>query len=153
MPLRAHHAALLISMLVTAACTTMTVEERISACQATEWSSYGENDGRLGVAEADRTEKFSECAALGYPADLAAYDAGRAEGLKSYCTVDNGYEAGYAGRRYRNVCPPELEPSFQQGYEQGQKERPVNFYPYFGFGYGYSHFGFFGGHRHRHRRY
>jgi len=167
MPYRVHHAFLLLATLGAAACTTLTAEQRIAACQATDWVSYGENDGILGVATAARAEKFADCAALGYPADIAAYQAGRAEGLGSYCTVENGYEVGYAGRRYSKVCPPELEPGFLQGYEQGGKERPADYYPYygypyygFGFGYGYSHYPYIGyrfghrGHRrhHRHRR-
>ncbi len=157
-----YRALLLLATLGAAACTTLTAEQRIAACQATDWVSYGENDGILGVATAARAEKFADCAALGYPADIAAYQAGRAEGLGSYCTVENGYDVGYAGRRYRKVCPPELEPGFLQGYEQGRKERPADYYPYygFGFGYGYSHYPYIGyrfghrGHRrhHRHRR-
>jgi hypothetical protein len=162
MPLRTHHVFLLLASLGAAACTTLTVEERIGACQATDWATYGENDGRLGVAMAEREAKFTDCAALGYPADLAAYQAGRAEGLRAYCTLESGYEAGYAGRRYRNVCPPELEPAFRQGYEQGERERPAAYYypyyyPYYGYGYGfglgyyrYPYFGHYYGHRHRH---
>ena len=90
-------------------------------------------------------------------AEIAAYQAGRAEGLRSYCTLENGYEAGYAGRRYRDVCPPELEIAFLQGYQQGRKERPRDYYPYYGlgFGYGYSRYPYFGfrfGHRGYYRR-
>ncbi len=159
---RACPALLLLATLGVAACTTLTAEQRIAACQATDWADYGRNDGVLGVPAAQRTKRFADCAALGYPADIAAYQAGRAEGLASYCTVENGYDVGYAGRRYRKVCPPELEPGFLQGYEQGRKERPPDYYPYygFGFGYGYYRYPYFGyrfgyrGHRrhHRHRR-
>jgi len=161
MAYRAHHAFLLLATLGAAACTTLTAEQRSAACQATDWANYGRNDGVLGVATAERANRFADCAELGYPADLAAYQAGRAAGLGSYCTVENGYEVGYAGRRYRKVCPPELEVAFLQGYEQGRKERPADYYPYygFGFGYGYSRYPYFGyrfghhGHRHhRHRR-
>lgn len=137
MPRHFCSALLLLAGLSAAGCTTPTVEERARACQAIEWSTYGRNDGLLGVASSERDEKFADCAALGYPADLHAYQAGRADGLKSYCTVENGYDAGYADRRYRDVCPPELESSFLQGYEQGQNDRPVTVYPYFGFGFGY----------------
>jgi hypothetical protein len=139
-----HHARaaiLLLAVLGAAACTTLTPDERSAACRATDWHSYGLNDGLLGVPVATRTEKFADCAALGYPADVAAYQAARAEGLKTYCTVENGYDVGYAGRRYRDVCPPETEQDFLQGYEQGSKERPARdyyYYPYFGFG-GYYH--------------
>ena len=146
MPYHARHALLFLAMLGVAACTTLTVEERTAACRATDWASYGHNDGILGVPTAERAEKFADCAELGYPADITAYQARRAEGLGTYCTVENGYEVGYADRRYRNVCPPELESAFLQGYEQGRKERPRDYYPYFGSGFGYYNYPYFGHH-------
>jgi len=161
MPYRA--LLLLLATLGAAACTMLTAEQRIAACRATDWADYGRNDGILGVAADERTARFADCGELGYPADIAAYQAARAEGLATYCTLENGYDAGYAGRRYRKVCPPELEIAFLQGYEQGRKERPVSHYPYYGFGfgygygYGYGHYGYpyfgyrFGHHGHRHR--
>ena len=78
MPYRVHHAFLLLATLGAAACTTLTAEQRIAACQATDWVSYGENDGILGVATAARAAKFADCAALGDPPAIAAYRAGRA---------------------------------------------------------------------------
>ena len=128
-------AALLFTL---GACTTATVAERTAACQATDWASYGENDGVLGVPAGQRDGRFTDCAELGHPADIAAYQAGRSRGLQTYCTLENGYEVGYSGRRYRNVCPKALEVSFLQGYEQGRRDRPIAFYPSFGFGYGYG---------------
>jgi hypothetical protein len=146
---------LLLATLGAAACTMLTAEQRSAACQATDWASYGRNDGILGVASSERVEKFADCAELGHPADIAAYQAARAEGLATYCSLENGYDVGYAGRRYRNACPPELEIAFLQGYEQGRKEQPASYYPYYGFGFGYysyPYFGYrFGHHRHRHR--
>ena len=149
---------LLLATLGAAACTMLTAEQRSAVCRATDWADYGRNDGVLGVAASERTKKFADCAELGHPADIAAYQAARAEGLAAYCTLESGYDAGYAGRRYRKVCPPEQEIAFLQGYEQGRKERPVSYYPYFGFGYGYGygHYGYpsfgyrFGHHGHGH---
>jgi len=155
MPYSARYALLLLATLGAAACTTLTVEERTAACRATDWANYGQNDGILGVATGNRLKKFAECTEVGYPADIAAYQAGRAAGLKTYCTLENGYEVGYSDRRYRNVCPSELETAFLQGFEQGRKERPVRYSPYFGFGFGYYSYPYFGygyrrhGHRHR----
>jgi len=146
----ARHALLLLATLA-AACTTQTVEQRTAFCQATDWSSYGYNDGILGVPTAEREKKFDDCAELGHAADVAAYQVSRAEGLINYCTVENGYDVGYAGKRNRNVCPPDLEPDFLQGYLQGRKERPVYYYPYYRFGFGYfsyPYFGYYSGHRH-----
>ena len=72
-----------------------------------------------------RSRRGPSCSpsALGHPADIEAYEAGRAEGLREYCTVENGYQVARQGRSYRDVCPPDLETGFLQGYEQGRKDR------------------------------
>jgi hypothetical protein len=135
-----HRALLLLATLGAAACTTLTAEQRGAACRATDWASYGQNDGILGVATAERVEKFTDCAELGYPVDIAAYQAGRAQGLESYCTVENGYEVGRSGRIYENVCPADSQPGFLQGYEKGRDDRPTRYlYPGYGFGYGFGY--------------
>jgi hypothetical protein len=142
-------AAVLVS-----ACSTLTPQERAAACQSTDWSNYGYNDGLLGVPATDRAKYFADCAELGHPADITAYDTARADGLTKYCTLENGYEIGYSGRSYRGVCPRHLAQSFVQGYDRGRKERPVRVYPSIGFGFGFGRFGhhnYWHGHHH-HRR-
>jgi hypothetical protein len=120
-----------------AGCSTLSVEERTAACANTDWYRFGVNDGTLGVPVSERTERFTDCAELGRPADVASYQAGRAEGLKEYCTAENGYDVGYRGRRYERVCPPELEPDFLQGYAEGRDDRPAYaLYPGLGIGIG-----------------
>ncbi|MEM9140727.1 MAG: DUF2799 domain-containing protein [Pseudomonadota bacterium] len=122
---------------LTAGCATLNPEQRQAQCEATDWQRFGLNDGRLGVPTSDRSETFSDCADLGRPVDLAVYQAGRTEGLQSYCTVETGYQVGLEGRRYQNVCPPSLEPDFLQGYQRGQAERPsVTISPSIGIGIG-----------------
>lgn len=108
-----------------AGCVSLTVTERTAACASTDWQRYGVNDGRLGVPTSDRADQFEDCAALGRPVDLAAYQRGRGDGLTEYCTAENGYEAGYEGRSYENVCPPASEQDFLQGFERGRKDRPA----------------------------
>ena len=118
-------------------CATMTVQERTALCANSDWHRFGVNDGRLGVPGSERADTIADCAELGHPVDIAAYQAGRAEGLKEYCTVEKGYEIGYSGRRYRDVCPPELEPDFLQGYAEGRDDRPgYALYPGVGIGIG-----------------
>jgi len=152
---RSTFAALLLLAATAAGCATLSPEERAAACRATDWRNFGYNDGLLGVPAEDRLKRFADCAQLGYPADTTAYQTGRAEGLAEYCTVENGYDVGYAGRRYRGVCPPGPAQDFLQGYEQGRKDRPVRVYTSFGIGVGY--FGYspywgshWGSHRHHH---
>lgn len=123
--------ALTLPAFLTAACVVVPPAERAASCRATDWYSYGRNDGLLGVPVSERAAHFSDCAGLGYPADRAAYQAGHADGLRDYCTAANGYEEGYSGRRYRNVCPPQLEAAFLQGYAQGRSARPIGILPFF----------------------
>ena len=146
-------ATLVVGAFVLAGCAAGSPEERAAFCDTADWREYGFNDGRLGVPAGERADFFAECRELGDPPDVEAYRAGRAEGLQAYCTLENGYEVGLAGRRYRGVCPPESEIAFLQGYEQGRKERGRHYraYPRFSFGFGvgsyhpHSHWWF--GHR------
>lgn len=129
--------ALTFGLLALAGCATMSVEERTALCVNSDWHRFGVNDGRLGVPASDRADTFADCAELGHPVDVAAYQGGRAEGLREYCTVETGYEVGYSGRRYEDVCPPELEPDFLQGYAEGRDDRPsYGIYPGIGIGIG-----------------
>lgn len=124
-------------LLLLAACVSMTPEQRANACRSTDWQRFGLNDGKLGVPASARATAFDDCAAAGRPADREAYRSGRAQGLAQYCTVENGYRAGRAGRRYHRVCPPDVEPDFLQGFDRGRKEAPrYAVYPRFGIGIG-----------------
>lgn len=106
-----------------AACSHLPPEERAATCASTDWTRYGENDGRLGVANTERADHFADCSGLGHAPDLAGYQAGRAIGLETYCTAQNGYRVGYEDGDYEGVCPPTVEPAFLRGFEQGQRER------------------------------
>ena len=128
---------LLCAGILLSACATLQPEKVAEQCAATDWKRYGLNDGKLGVATETRASEFEDCATVGQPVNLAAYQAGRSEGLISYCTTENGYQVGYDGRRYDYVCPPTLEPDFLQGFDRGRKERPaVALYPRIGIGIG-----------------
>ena len=125
------------TLALVAGCSTLSVEERTAICTNSDWYRFGVNDGTLGVSGAERADLFTDCAELGQPIDVAAYQAGRAEGLRQYCTVETGYEVGSSGRRYQKVCPPELEPDFLQGYAEGRDNRPsYGIYPGIGIGIG-----------------
>ncbi len=138
---------LALAAVLLGACAGTSPAERAEICRVADWHEYGLNDGRLGVPAEDRADLFAACRELGDPADPAAYRAGRAEGLEAYCTAEQGYEVGRRGGRYREVCPPEAEIGFLQGYEQGRRDhaRQYRASPRFGFGFG------FGSYRPHHR--
>jgi len=146
LPGRARRGALLVPAILLAAlaagCETTPPAARAQSCRVTDWYLYGLNDGRLGVLSSERIDLFSDCAAVGASADVAAYERGRAEGLVEYCTAENGYEAGYRGRRNRNVCPLGLATGFLQGYEEGARDRAIfyNFPPGWWYGWDYPYY-------------
>lgn len=130
---------MVVAALLVSGCATVSPEQQANVCQSTDWQRYGVNDGRLGVPVEERRETFTACAEVGHPADMLAYETGRAQGLLSYCTAENGFKVGYEGRRYDRVCPPELEQDFVQGYNRGRRERPAYaVYPRIGVGIGSS---------------
>lgn len=140
-------ALLAVATLGLGACTGHSPAEHASLCPTVDWREYGRNDGELGVPAGKRDDFLARCRELGHPPDLEAYREGRAEGLAGYCTAESGYQAGRTGRGYHDVCPPEREVAFLQGYEEGREERGYRHYPRYRIGFGYfrgHHHGFFG---------
>lgn len=90
-------------------------------CQSADWSALGFADGRSGADSKSAEKRLSECARGGYGVDRAAYAAGRAEGLKAYCTAAGGFDAGRLGEDYAGVCPAPAEAAFLPAYEEGAR--------------------------------
>ena len=117
--------AVVLAFLALAACgeseeERMRREERAAAaCRATDWWALGMEDGVKGLPSDQFGQYRRECAPYGVTADIMAYLDGRDEGLREYCKPQNGYRAGTEGRRYNNVCPPELEPAFSRAHADG----------------------------------
>lgn len=61
---------------------------------------------------------FEFCDALSKPKMLARHK----EGLKVFCTKDNGYPYGKSGKQYKNVCSPDQEKAFMPTYYKGRKD-------------------------------
>ncbi len=102
-------------------CATLSEEE----CLTADWHTIGYEDGLSGQP-ANRISKHREaCADHGVKVDLAAYNAGRAEGLQTYCQPHNGYRLGLNGSSYRGVCPAELADEFAYAYNYGRQIHDV----------------------------
>ncbi|MEM7239537.1 MAG: DUF2799 domain-containing protein [Pseudomonadota bacterium] len=135
-----------------AGCAGLQQTDHSAACTAQSWERFGENDGRLGISTQDRIELFETCNNQGIPADIAAYEAGKARGIEVYCTLENGLEVGQTGRPYDGVCSGQQELDFLQGYNVGfaqyEANRPATvIYPGInvGLGFGFGSYGFYGG--------
>lgn len=98
--------ALLLLSFVGLVATCAPISE--DACRSGNWQAIGIGDGIKGEP-ANRVGDYAEtCAEFGVAPDLAAYQAGRTEGLKTYCTPDNAYAQGRKGNRLRPVCTPDV---------------------------------------------
>ena len=110
-------AALLFAL---AGCATLTEKE----CRVVDWAELGRADGAIGRPASHVAAHQSACAASGAAPDVAAYEAGRRDGLQLYCTPEGVYRAARRGRLYEGVCA-ETSAAFQTAYERGRAYRSI----------------------------
>lgn len=85
------------------------------------WHDIGRQDGSRGLTHAQLFKHQQACAEYGVRPDAAAYDAGRAQGLRNYCTPRQGFIEGRDGRNYRGVCAAPVERAFLGAYQHGKR--------------------------------
>jgi hypothetical protein len=107
-----------ISLMVAfSGCATLSKNE----CLEADWFEIGRRDGIMGKPRALFQRHTDACLKHGVNPDRDGYYEGREEGLKFYCTEDNGFKQGRLGNEYQYVCPPEFEPDFLAGYVKGSE--------------------------------
>lgn len=90
-------------------------------CLADDWETIGHRDGVRGKPDsAELLRHQKACGKHGVVPDSASYRRGWAEGVRSYCTPDNGFSEGRSGQRYNNVCPAQLDAEFRAAFEDGK---------------------------------
>ncbi|PID66327.1 MAG: hypothetical protein CR975_03450 [Gammaproteobacteria bacterium] len=99
------------------ACSTMSAQECLSA----DWYSLGLADGAAGYTMSFFNERAGDCAKHGVVANRQIYAQARQQGLKRYCTQENGYQQGYHGRTYRGVCRGRAAKRFLSAYQKGKR--------------------------------
>ncbi len=97
-------------------CATLNKEE----CLVADWRLIGYQDGVAGKSAAMVGSYREDCAKHAVVPDLAAYQAGREEGLLEYCRPENGYRQGASGHGYPAVCSSATEVDFRAAYEAGR---------------------------------
>jgi hypothetical protein len=121
------------TLVLVASCATLSKSE----CEQADWQTIGLEDGARGRVISYIGEHRKACAEHGIKPDLAQYQNGHDAGVRQYCTPQNGFDQGHAGRSYNNVCPADLEGLFLAGFDTGrelhqldvdihQKEREVH---------------------------
>ena len=101
---------LLAGMLILAGCATLDKEE----CIRGDWRELGVKDGVNGEPAARIEEHRKACAEHGIRPDERLYMAGRGEGLKEYCRIDNAFQSGLKGKPYKGVCPGDIDLRFSR---------------------------------------
>ncbi len=99
-------------------CATMSKKE----CANANWHTIGYSDGAKGVHHQYLEKRRKSCGKHEIIPDDAAYHAGWGQGIRSYCTSDNGYRAGKDGKAYPNICPQDVETNFLSGWKQGIRQ-------------------------------
>lgn len=93
-------------------CATLNEEE----CMTANWFELGRQDGSAGrhVSHIDAHRRACEKHKL--PVDPQQWQVGWEEGIRLYCTPDNGLLQGREGRSYASSCPPDLKTGFETAY-------------------------------------
>ena len=103
--------------LLVSGCASMGEDE----CRVADWRAIGYEDGVSGIAASHIGERREACAKHGVTPNFAAYQQGRDEGLREYCTPASGYRLGRNGRSLAAVCPSELQGDFRDAYKSGRE--------------------------------
>lgn len=103
--------------LILGSCTTMSKDE----CLMGAWGEKGYRDGLAGYDASRLEDHASACAKYGMGTNPQAYMSAREDGLRTYCTWQNGFTEGRRGNSYRGVCRPEEEAGFVPAWEDGRE--------------------------------
>ncbi len=98
-------------------CSTLSKGE----CMEADWYDIGARDGASGKPRSRLDDHRESCKEYNVFPDREQYYMGREEGIKIYCTPENGFKMGSEGKYYAKVCPFDLEKAFLDSFNHGRK--------------------------------
>ena len=101
-----------------AGCASMSKQD----CENADWHTIGYNDGARGIYFSNLDTYRKRCSEYQIAPDANAYQAGWNQGIRIYCTSDNGYRAGVSGHAYQNICPADVAHGYRVGWQQGVQQ-------------------------------
>jgi hypothetical protein len=107
----------LACMLSLSACATLNESE----CETVNWSDLGRSDGAAGQSSSYVQRHREACEKYSLPVDERAWRTSWEDGIRRYCTPENGLSAGRDGRSYANSCPADAAPGFESAYRVGKR--------------------------------
>ena len=106
-----------LTLFAISACSTLSEEE----CKIADWTDIGRRDGEKGHKYDRFYSHVKACKEYGVTPDSTTYKNGRTQGLKVFCTPENGRRVGESGSGYNRVCPKNMERGFLSQYKIGKK--------------------------------
>lgn len=120
-PLRLHHAAIgaaiALLLVILAACASLSEAE----CRGGDWRGIGFSDGASGRTADHIAAHRKACADLGITPDVTAWNAGRKQGLRDYCTPANAYRVGRRGDSISPACSASQRAAMLPAYRDGSQ--------------------------------
>ena len=98
-------------------CATMSQDQ----CLVGDWGGQGWRDGAAGRQTSRLDDHAKACAKFGVAPNMSAYLSAREDGLRTYCTWENGFRQGRQGASYGGVCSPAEERDFLPAYQDGRR--------------------------------
>ena len=98
----------ILSLIVLTGCATLSKQD----CMQGDWYGVGSKDGHAGETSSRLSDHIKACNEYGIAVDNNAYMAGREQGLKDYCRLENAFIVGLNGQPYHHVCPPNIDRLF-----------------------------------------
>lgn len=103
-------------------CATLSKEE----CLTGNWQAIGFADGAAGRTPDYLNSHNKACSKVGVAADYRAWEQGRKEGLKQYCTETNAYQIGRRGTQISPVCPANVTANLERINADGRQYYSLN---------------------------
>lgn len=122
---------LTVPLLLSACATTQSASKPTLDCNHLDWQAIGVQDGQAGRYPYEISRHQKSCPAIKIDSQVRAdWEAGRAQGLKHYCTKANAYALGQYGHQLNQVCPEEglleIQQSHALGYQQYYQRNQLN---------------------------
>ncbi len=109
---------LFLTIIFLSACATLSREE----CQNGDWYAIGYKDGVAGRYPNYIVNHQKACSKFAIPPNHQAWETGRQEGLKHYCTKITAYQLGEKGRPLHAVCPGDMAETLQRIHARGMAQ-------------------------------
>lgn len=116
-PSAARMAVALLGLGLLGSCATLNEEE----CMTADWFELGRKDGAAGRPASYIDAHRRACEKHKLPVEQQPWQVGWDEGIRLYCTPDNGLLQGREGRGYANSCPPDLKTGFETAYHVAKR--------------------------------